>query len=101
MRVEIGDRLFLLIFDDDKRGRESRDLELLRDHQRYGLSGKENSLVVKWPEWRAWRGSLVAVFFVGGSDGGSVVVSEHLDHAGHCERGSPIDTLDAAFGNRT
>ena len=98
--IEIGDRLLLLILDVDQRRREPGDLELLRDHQRNGLPGEENGFVVKGSEWRARRGGLVRVFLVRGRDGRSVVVSEHLDHAGHGKRGGPIDALDATLRDR-
>ena len=101
LRVEISDRLFSLILDADQRCGKARDLELLRHHQRDGLAGKEDLLVVKRPERRAWRGSLVGVFLGLKSDIRPVVVREHLDHTGHCERGAPIDTLDAALRDLT
>ena len=64
LRVDIGDRLFRLIFNIDERGRKARDLELFRDHQSDRLPRKEDLVVVKRPEGRAWRGSLVTVFFM-------------------------------------
>ena len=99
LRIDVGNSLLCLIFDDDQRRRVAGDLELLRHDERDRLPGKEDILVVERAEWRAGRGRLVRIFLARGGDVRAIVVGEHFEDARHGECGAPIDALDAALGD--
>ena len=100
-RDDISDRLCGLIFDGNQSRGVTCDLELLRHHQRDGLAGKEDLIVVERPEGGAGRGSLVGIFLGRRCDFRPIVVRKHLDHARHGECRAPIDTLDATLRDLT
>jgi hypothetical protein len=61
---EVGDMLLRLIVDADERGREARNLRLLRHDHRDGLAAEPNLVVIEGAERRARRRDFVAVFVV-------------------------------------
>ena len=95
--VQIGVVALRLILDMHERGRKTRDLPLLGDHQRDRLSVEEDFVVVERTKRRALGRDVVVIALVGAGHFRPVLAGQHVDHAFDGQRPAGVDALDATL----
>ena len=100
LAVEVRDVRFFLVSYSHQRRRKARDLRLFGYDQRDRLAAEHDLVVVKRPKGRAsLRRHLILMGAIGVRHLRSVLVGEHVDHAGDAARLARIDLQDAALGD--
>jgi hypothetical protein len=101
LRIEVGREGVSFVLDLHERRGEARSLPILGENERNWLLAEMDLVVVERTERRAFIGrDTVLVGLVSGGHARSVLMRQHVKHAGNAECSADIEALDSSLRDR-